>query len=315
MTQQANNTQGNTASLLDYAKALPQYILPHHLLSAGMHWLARRETPWLKNQIIRFIHKKFDVDMSVAVEENPFAYRSFNHFFTRELKPDARPICAPENQLASPVDGAVSQVGLIGEDVQPGSLPNKDIFQAKGHYYSLEDLLGGDRDRAQAFVGGHFSTIYLSPRDYHRIHCPFAGTLREMIHIPGRQFSVSPATARAVPNLFARNERVACIFDTEIGPMAVIMVGAIFVSSIETVWAGEVTPPSSREVRTWTYDDNEHSFAKGDEIGRFNMGSTVILLFGPQMIEWAQHMRAEQKVQMGENLAEVNLPVQDAATP
>jgi len=294
------------ASLLDYCKALPQYLLPHHLLSRGMHWLARQETPWLKNLIIRFICKKFDIDMSCAVEQDPLAYASFNKFFTRELQADARPITSEPQRLACPVDGCVSQAGLIAEHAQPGSLPLQDIFQAKGHYYSLEELLGGDRDRAMPFVGGHFATIYLSPRDYHRIHIPADAQLREMVHIPGRLFSVNPATTRAVPSLFARNERVACIFDTEYGPMAVVMVGAIFVSSIETVWAGEVTPPSHREVRSWHYQEGQHVFRKGDEIGRFNMGSTVVVLFGPNMISWANHVRADQTVQMGEPLAELN---------
>ncbi|MDH5301816.1 MAG: archaetidylserine decarboxylase [Gammaproteobacteria bacterium] len=294
------------AKLTDYVKALPQYLLPHHLLSRGMHWLARQETPWLKNLIIRFIYKKFDIDTSTAEIENPLEYRSFNHFFTRSLRPDARPISTDRQLLVSPVDGTVSQAGLIGEHAQPGSLPIQDIFQAKGRYFSLDELLGGDRQRAMPFVGGHFATIYLSPKDYHRIHIPVDATLKEMVHIPGRLFSVNPATTRAVPRLFARNERVACIFDTAHGPMAIVMVGAIFVSSIETVWAGEVTPPSRSKVRSWHYLAKQHQFAKGAEIGRFNMGSTVVVLFGPNMVNWTKDITAEHVIRMGEPLAEFN---------
>lgn len=234
--------------------------------------------------------------MSLAKEPKLDSYPSFNAFFTRSLREDARLISRGEDMIACPVDGAVSQLGNI---------ENGRIFQAKGRNYSLLDLLGGDVRAAEKFENGKFSTLYLSPRDYHRIHMPMDGKLTAMSHVPGRLFSVSPATARAVPRLFARNERVIAYFDTEAGPMAMAMVGAIFVASIETVWAGEVTPPAGREIRYWHYDDNDpaHHFRKGDEIGRFNMGSTVIQLHAPGGMEWLQNIQPGESVQMGQALA------------
>jgi len=224
------------------------------------------------------------------------SYSSFNNFFTRELNENAREICSDEKSIASPVDGAISQLGEINDDL---------IFQAKGHAYSLTQLLGDREDLGKKFKDGEFNTIYLSPKDYHRIHTPIDGTLKEMIHVPGELFSVNPTTVENVPALFARNERVICLFDTKAGPMAMILVGAIFVGSIETVWHGEVTPPTAKEIRNWLYEDEEKSFVKGEEMGRFNMGSTVILLHAKNKMNWAKELKAEQIVRLGEAIGSV----------
>jgi len=230
-----------SASFSDYAKAWPMYLLPHHALSRIMHAVTRSEIRWWKTAFTRWFVKKFKVDMSLAQEPNLDTYKSFNAFFTRALRSDARPVIADQHLLACPVDGAISQLGDI---------VNGRIFQAKGRDYTLLELLGNDSKQAQHFEDGRFATIYLSPRDYHRIHIPLNGKLTAMTHIPGRLFSVSPSTARAVPRLFARNERVVAYFDTDNGPFAMVMVGAIFVSSIDTVWAGEVTPPMGTKFAT-----------------------------------------------------------------
>jgi phosphatidylserine decarboxylase len=233
--------------------------------------------------------------MSSARETNLDAFEHFNAFFTRELKPGARPIEGDDNTIISPVDGAVSQAQAIVDG---------RIFQAKGHSYSVVELLGGDEERAKPFKNGVFATLYLSPRDYHRIHCPIDGKLMEMVHVPGRLFSVSPLTTATVPRLFARNERVAAIFDTAAGPVAVVMVGAIFVSSIDTVWAGTITPPYGTKVRTWKYgEEKPYALDKGDELGRFNMGSTVIVLFGENRVKLDAKITANQPVRMGQHLA------------
>ena len=273
----------------------PQYILPHHALSTLMSKLTHCENTAWKNSFIKLIVRLYGVNMAEAKFENLDHYPSFNHFFTRELKDHARPIADAVNTIACPADGAVSQAGPIEQG---------QIFQAKGHSYSALELLGGDVERAKAFEEGSFATIYLSPKDYHRLHMPLTGTLKEMVHIPGRLFSVNNTTVSAVPNLFARNERVACIFDTEAGPMALILVGAIFVSSVETVWHGVVTPPSISEPRTWHYQDDAPVLEKGAEMGRFNMGSTIIVLFGKDQTEWAQHLVAGQSVRLGEQIGQ-----------
>jgi phosphatidylserine decarboxylase len=289
------------ASLSDYLKAWPSYCLPQHTLSRLVHALTRCETPWVKLRLIQRFVRTFDVDMSQALQPALEAYPSFNAFFTRALRPEARPLAPGADVLACPVDGAVSQLGAIRDG---------RVFQAKGHDYSLLDLLGGDVRAAEAFHDGSFATLYLSPRDYHRIHLPLDGRLTAMTHVPGRLFSVSPATTRAVPRLFARNERVIAYFDTAAGPMAMVMVGAIFVASIETVWAGEVTPPAGREIRRWDYDRQDPAFAfcKGAEIGRFNMGSTVILLHAAGRIAWRQDLGPASAVRMGQALATRILP-------
>jgi len=270
---------------------LPQYILPHHFLSKVMSKFTHSECKVWKNLMISQIIKAYGVNISEAKEQNINNFASFNHFFTRELKDGVRPITSIENSVACPADGAVSQAGLIEQG---------EIFQAKGKSFTALDLLGGDAETAKPFENGSFTTIYLSPKDYHRLHMPIKGTLTEMIHIPGRLFSVNAATANSVPGLFARNERVACLFDTELGPMALILVGAIFVSSVETTWHGVVTPPSIESVRSWKYQDDAPVIDKGEEMGRFNMGSTIIVLFGKDKVEWEADFKAGKKVQLGE---------------
>lgn len=273
-----------------------QHIIPQHLLSKMMWKLTRCEYKWLLKLILPFFIRQFKVNMDEAKNPDWKSYSSFNDFFTRELKEDAREICADEKMIASPVDGAVSQLGKINTDF---------IFQAKGHAYSLTQLLGDREDLGKTFKNGQFNTIYLSPKDYHRIHMPLDGTLKEMIHVPGELFSVNPTTVENVPALFARNERVICLFDTSAGPMAMVLVGAIFVGSIETVWHGEVTPPRVKDIRSWKYDEEALSYTKGQEMGRFNMGSTVILLHANKKMDWDKELHTEQPVRLGEAIGNI----------
>ncbi len=283
-------------TITDALKTLPQYILPHHTLSKWMSKLTHCETKWWKNLFIKQIIAHYGVNMSEALEQDINAFSSFNHFFTRELLPDARPLTAVTKAIASPADGAVSQAGPITEG---------RIFQAKGKSFTVTDLLGGSDERAKPFINGVFTTIYLSPKDYHRLHMPLSGTLKEMVHVPGRLFSVNTSTTRSVPGLFARNERVVALFDTEAGPMALILVGAIFVSSIETVWHGVVSPPTISSVRTWQYEENAPVLNIGEEMGRFNMGSTIIVLFGQDAAAWSNDFTADKVVKMGEQIGSV----------
>jgi len=275
---------------------LPQYILPHHALSQLMSKLTHCENISFKNLFIKQIIRHYGVNMAEALEPDINAYKSFNHFFTRALKPGIRPLSTERNAIVCPADGAVSQAGFI---------TGGDIFQAKGKSFSATDLLGGDAARAEPFNNGVFTTIYLSPKDYHRLHMPLTGTLREMVHIPGRLFSVNGATVNSVPGLFSRNERVAAIFDTEIGPMALILVGAIFVSSVETVWHGVVTPPSISDVQSWHYGEDAPTLNIGEEMGRFNMGSTIIVLFGKDKAAWDAEFKAGKTVKLGELIGRV----------
>ncbi len=289
----------HNASLIDYLKALPQYLMPGHLISRFTYWFTRIRSPWLKERFTAWFAKQYRVDLSEAEQPDLKAYEHFNAFFTRALKPGARPIAEQADALVSPVDGTVSQACPIEEG---------RIFQAKGHHYTVEELLGGDKLLAERFNNGIFTTIYLSPRDYHRIHMPFAGRLRKMLHIPGRLFSVNPATTRVVKGLFARNERVVSLFDTDFGPLAVVKVGAVNVGSIETVWAGQVTPPAGRIVRSWNYEDEDITLAKGEELGRFNMGSTVILLLPPDAAHFGEQLVPGAVTRMGESIGTVKLP-------
>ncbi|NOT85797.1 MAG: phosphatidylserine decarboxylase [Methylococcaceae bacterium] len=282
-------------NLKEALTTLPQYILPHHALSKLMRFFTHCENKALKNLLIQQIIKHYGVNMTEAAEPDINTYASFNHFFTRALKPGIRPIASAAKAVVCPADGAVSQAGIITEGT---------IFQAKGKSFTATELLGGDAHRAEAFNNGAYATIYLSPKDYHRLHMPLTGTLKEMVHIPGRLFSVNTATTNSVPGLFARNERVACIFETEAGPMALILVGAIFVSSIETVWQGVVTPPSIATVRNWLYENNAPVLQKGEEMGRFNMGSTIIVLFGNNAVRWVADFKAEKTVILGEMIGE-----------
>ncbi|TVO68572.1 archaetidylserine decarboxylase [Sedimenticola selenatireducens] len=285
------------ANLLDKLFALLLYLLPHHLLSQAMYWLTRIEWAPLKDLLIAGAIKLYKIDMQLAVEQDPTRYPSFNAFFTRALRPDARPLDERDDTVLSPVDGAISQIGRI----QDGR-----IFQAKGQSYTLSELLGADEAWCKQFDEGHFATIYLSPRDYHRIHMPLSGILQKMLHIPGRLFSVSPSTTRVVPRLFSRNERLVNLFETDKGPMAVIMVGAIFVASMDTVWAGTVAP-TSRRINQWHYGPVNPTASvaldRGEEMGRFNMGSTVVLLFAKDTIEWSDELTADCKVEMGQQIA------------
>ena len=272
---------------------LPQYILPHHPLSRLMRQLTHSENKTWKNLFIKQIASHYDVNMDEAIDSDINAYPSFNRFFTRALKAGARTTANNRGDIACPADGTVSQAGDINEG---------NIIQAKGKSYTATDLLGGDDQRAAPFKNGKFTTIYLSPKDYHRLHMPLDGTLKEMIHIPGRLFSVNAATANSVPRLFARNERVVAIFDTEIGPMALVLVGAIFVASIETVWHGEVTPPTAKEIQTWQYTDDAPQLKRGEEMGRFNMGSTIIVLYANDVMNWEESFLAGNNVQLGEKI-------------
>lgn len=269
-----------------------QYLTPQHVLSRAAGWLANTEIKSIKDPFTRWFVEKYGVNMLEAKETDYTAYRTFNDFFTRELKEDARPIVAGESSLACPADGAISQLG---------SIHNGRIFQAKGHDYSLLELVGGNPELAAEFDNGHFATVYLSPKDYHRVHMPIAGTLRSMTYVPGQLFSVNTVTAENVPRLFARNERLVCVFDTAAGPMAMILVGAMIVAGIETVWTGQVTP-HRREVRSTNYLDNAPiHLEKGEEMGRFKLGSTVIMLFGADQVRWLDALEAESPVQMGEH--------------
>lgn len=268
-----------------------QHILPQHLLSRGVGWLAATRIKPVKNLFISRFAQAYDVNMTEAREENPLAYDSFNAFFTRALKPGARPVAEGPRTVACPADGAISQIGPISID---------RIFQAKGHDYSVSTLLGGNSDRAMPFIGGQFATVYLSPKDYHRVHMPFTGRLREMIYVPGDLFSVNTTTAENVGNLFARNERLVCIFDTAVGPMAVVLVGAMIVAGIATVWAGDMAPRAGKHIEVFSYQHENIVLQKGDELGRFYLGSTAIVLFGANTVTWPDRLTAGTPVRMGE---------------
>jgi phosphatidylserine decarboxylase len=296
---QLNNDNNKLSVLLDNIRVLPQYLLPQHLLCRIVFFLTRMEySPWKTVLIRTFIHV-FNVDMSFAEKQDASDYRHFNDFFTRMLKPDVRPHVLEKDAILSPVDGTISQIGEIRDDM---------IIQAKGHEYSLEQLLAVCGDWAHIFSNGKFATLYLSPRDYHRIHMPLDGNLQQMIYLPGKLFAVNAHTTRVVDGLFARNERVINIFETDIGPMAIIMVGAIFVGSMETVWEGQVTPSSKRTIKTIDYNRETISLQKGGEMGRFNMGSTVILLFSQGCVSWQPDMQAGRKILMGEQLGTMTIP-------
>ena len=284
------------APLRDYLLSTPFYILPHHGISWLMFKLARIQFRPVKNFIIRAYTKLNTVKMHEAVEEDKYAYQSLNAFFTRALKPECRPFDETENSWLCPVDGAVSQARKI---------ENGRVFQAKGHDYSLLELVGGDEKLAAPFQNGNFATIYLSPRDYHRIHMPIGGVLTHMAYIPGRLFSVANHTVNTIPRLFARNERCACFFETEHGPMAMILVGAINVSAIETVWHGLVTT-IGRKISRFDYKKGEVTLERGQEMGRFNLGSTVIVL-STEQFKLDETMTPGNEVKLGQRLG-INTP-------
>ncbi len=270
-----------------------QYLLPKQALTAAAGALARRQGGAATTAVIRWFIGRYGVNMAEAAEPDPAAYASFNDFFTRALRPGARPLA--DAALLCPVDGAISQFGAI----EAGRL-----FQAKGHGYSAAALLGGDGALAAHFQQGHFATLYLSPRDYHRIHMPCAGRLLRMVHVPGELFSVNPATARGVPGLFARNERVVCVFEGRDGrPWVLVLVGATIVGSMATVWHGVVNPPRPGRLREWTYTDQRIELAAGAEMGRFLLGSTVVLLFPPGPLAFNPAWRPAGAIRMGEPMA------------
>jgi phosphatidylserine decarboxylase len=267
-----------------------QHIVPQHLLSRGVGRLAASQNTFIKNTFIKNFAAQYDINMAEALEENPLAYASFNDFFTRALKPNARPIDNNPKAIISPADGAISQIGAISAD---------KIFQAKGHDYSVVTLLGGDEQRAAPFMGGQFATVYLSPKDYHRVHMPFTGKLVQTIYVAGDLFSVNTTTAENVPNLFARNERLVCIFDTELGKMAVVLVGAMIVAGIATAWSGNIDPKDQKIITTNFHNKPLH-FNKGDELGRFYLGSTAIVLFEQNVMQWKDGLSATDSVRMGQ---------------
>ena len=267
--------------------------LPHHLVSRLVFHLTRFRGPLVK-PMIRWFVKTYKVDMSDALHEELDDYITFNDFFVRALKPSARPLAIQENAIACPADGRVSECGEI---------MNGYMLQAKNQFFSVEDLIGGDKNLAKMFMGGRFATIYLAPHNYHRIHMPINGRLKQMIHVPGRLFSVAPWTVRQVSRLFARNERLVCLFSTPSGPMAIILVGAINVAAIETVWSGLVTPPKGKKISEYDYSHTTKDFSKGAEIGRFNMGSTVILLT-TEKVNWSKGLKAGQPLMMGQAIGQ-----------
>jgi phosphatidylserine decarboxylase len=270
-----------------------QQFFPKQALTVFAGWVAGRERGWVTTEIIRRFVAKYQVNMAEALDSNIASYPTFNAFFTRALKPGARPLA--DADLVCPVDGAVSQLGAIEKD---------QIFQAKGHHYSTTAVLGGNAALAAQFEGGHFATIYLSPKDYHRIHMPCDGVLKRMVYVPGELFSVNPSSARSVPGLFARNERVVCLFDSPQGAFALILIGATIVGSMATPWHGVINPPRSAEQREWLYPAGEVSLKQGEEMGRFLLGSTVILLFPKGPLQFNPAWVAGRGVRLGEAMGE-----------
>lgn len=280
---------------------LLQYIAPQQILSRLAGYIANCKFTLLKDNLISLFIKKYGVDLSEAAESNANSYESFNLFFTRALKPNARVICEGSDEIACPADGTISEIGVIKDD---------QLLQAKNHHYSLFDLLGGDTSLSNSFKDGAFATVYLSPKDYHRVHMPVTGILRKMIFVPGKLFSVNQTTANNVPNLFARNERVICVFDTDYGAMVIILVGAMIVASIETVWAGVIAPQQHR-IQTTHYhatDLPQVILQKGEELGRFLLGSTAIVLFQKNRASWSTDLENSTNVRMGQAIGKASMP-------
>ena len=271
---------------------LPQYVMPKRAMTEGAGALASSKHAGLTTAMIRTFVRRYGVDMTEALAPDIASYPTFNDFFTRALKPGARPIA--DADLICPVDGAISQFG---------AMDGKQIVQAKGHHYLTTALVGGDEALATQFDHGSFATLYLSPRDYHRVHMPCDGRLLRMIHVPGELFSVNPATARGIPGLFARNERVVCVFEGPRGPWVNVLVGATIVGSVSTVWHGVVTPPRTQQVREWTYEDRDITLEKGEEMGRFQLGSTVVLLFPAPRVRFNAEWAPARAVRLGEAMA------------
>ncbi len=271
-----------------------QHIIPQHLLSRLVGWFASTKIIFIKDFFIKNFAKKYGINMEEALIEDLESFVCFNDFFTRELKEGRRPIAAGEGTLVSPADGAVSQLGKI----ELGR-----VFQAKGRDYSVTELLGGDSKRAEPFLNGDFSTIYLAPKDYHRLHMPCKGTLTETIYVPGDLFSVNPTTAQGVDALFARNERMVCMFDTEYGPMAMVLVGAMIVAGIETVWSGQVCP-LPKEAQVQQYKGEQITLEKGQEMGRFKLGSTVVLCFPENAVSFLDELKSETTLVVGQAIGQ-----------
>ena len=305
-----------------HCPAFFQRLIPQHALSRFAGWVAHCQFPPLKNYLIKWFIKRYGVDMQEATEVNPLNYPDFQSFFIRTLKEEVRPIASGQNEFISPVDGIINQLGAI----QSGR-----IFQAKGFNFDLTELLGGKKEVAKLnehplckklvphslregsrvargdflFEGGQFATLYLAPKDYHHVHMPLTGKLVSMTYIPGRLFSVNPKTVEQVPNLFSRNERVVCLFETAAGPMAMILVGAMIVASIHTAWASQVTPLRAKHIQSWRYSSDELTFTKGQEMGYFKLGSMVILLFGQDHITWQNGLYTGDRIKMGEVLGTI----------
>ncbi|MBB6563126.1 phosphatidylserine decarboxylase [Acidovorax soli] len=277
----------------DRLAVLPQYLMPKQAMTALAGKFASAQLGGLTTSVIRGFVARYKVNMAEAANPDIAAYASFNDFFTRALKPDARPLAQAD--LICPVDGAISQFGPIEKD---------QIFQAKGHSYSTTALVGGDSTLAARFEDGYFATLYLSPRDYHRIHMPCAGQLTRMVHVPGDLFSVNPTTARGVPGLFARNERVVCFFDSAHGPFVLVLVGATIVGSMATVWHGQVNPPRTGVLRHWDYAPGQVSLQQGEEMGRFLLGSTVVMLFPKGPFRFNTEWAPARPVRLGEAMAQ-----------
>ncbi len=269
-----------------------QKYYPQHWLSSFAGFLANCKVVWLKNMLIQYFVWRYPINLAEALQTDPYQYSCFNDLFTRQLQPDARPIAMGLYDLVAPADGNISKIGEINEG---------QIIQAKGHDFSVQDLLGGNSKYSDIFRKGSFATVYLAPKDYHRVHMPIDGTLTEMIYIPGTLFSVNPQTASCTPNLFARNERVVTFYQTNIGPVAVVLVGAMIVGSIETVWAGTITPPRKTSIETWNYTNRIH-LKRGNELGRFKLGSTVILLFPEGKVTWDPTLTDNSILNMGERI-------------
>ena len=277
----------------DRLAVLPQYLLPKQALTTLAGKFASARLGGLTTSVIRWFVGRYNVNMAEAANPDIASYTSFNDFFTRALKPGARPLAQAD--LICPVDGAISQFGPIAKD---------QVFQAKGHTYSTTALVGGDAAAAARFDNGHFATLYLSPRDYHRIHMPCAGELTRMVHVPGDLFSVNPTTARGVPGLFARNERVVCFFESAHGPFVLVLVGATIVGSMATVWHGRVNPPRTGVLRQWDYAKGQVSLQQGEEMGRFLLGSTVVMLFPQGPLQFNPQWSPTRPIQLGEAMAQ-----------
>jgi len=283
-----------------------QNLLPQHALSRFAGFMANCRVRWIKNRLIQYFVWRYPVNLQEAINPDPYQYENFNDFFTRALKPEVRPISKALNVLVSPADGEISQLGPI---------ENGRIIQAKKHHFSVQDLLGGDPKQALSFLQGSFMTVYLAPKDYHRVHMPLDGEVTDMIYIPGQLFSVNHKTTDKISNLFARNERVVVFFNTSVGRVAMVLVGAMIVGSIETVWAGTITGSRKQQdlnlgererlsIQKWHYDIPIH-YRRGEEMGRFKLGSTVIVLFEENKVLWDSGLTSTSQVRLGQRLGEL----------